>query len=171
MHDAREAIREFDGANAYGQPIRLTLMQSREPVTARSRSLFERIDGGGRDAASRGRPHPRRRSASPAAMEIDGEGSRRRRRTPENIDRYVPGRARSRSPRRGRGGRGRGRGRADGDGHRIVGGRPRKTAEELDAEMTDYWGGDGTEEKAAPAPPAAPIAAVTGPTDDVEMIE
>lgn len=25
----------------------------------------------------------------------------------------------------------------------MVGGRPRKTAEELDAEMADYWGGKG----------------------------
>ena len=27
----------------------------------------------------------------------------------------------------------------------MVGGRPRKTAEELDAEMEDYWGGGGND--------------------------
>lgn len=45
------------------------------------------------------------------------------------------------APRGGRGGAGgrRGGGR-DPEGRPVVQGRPRKTAEELDAEMTDYWG-------------------------------
>ena len=39
------------------------------------------------------------------------------------------------------GGEGGGRGRrTDGGGRPSVGGRPKKTAEELDAEMNDYWG-------------------------------
>lgn len=89
---------------------------------------------------------------------------------PTNVDRYVPGqRTRSRSPmprrrdgrrpgaRRERGERAGGRG-----GDRVAkDGRPKKTQEELDAEMEDYWGskenGDG-----AAAEPAQ---------DDVDMIE
>jgi THO complex subunit 4 len=31
----------------------------------------------------------------------------------------------------------------------LVGGRPRKTAEELDAEMADYWGSKGGDDAAA----------------------
>ena len=50
----------------------------------------------------------------------------------------------------------------------LVGGRPRKTAEELDAEMDDYWGGAPNE--AQPARNAAPVAAAAG-GDDVDMIE
>ena len=94
--------------------------------------------------------------------------------TPSNVDRYVPGKgSRSRSPlprrrdgrrpgaRRERGERGAG---ARGGGERIAkDGRPKKTQEELDAEMEDYWGSkeNGNE---APAETAAP-------TDDVEMVE
>lgn len=151
--DARDAVREFDGANAMGQPIRLTLQNAPAAKPARnpfdyvekpSRSLFDRIEGDERRGGRRGR------SASP-------------RRAPENIDRYVPGnRGRgSRSPRRrgggarengrapgarreertgrgGRGGRG-GRDNQDTEGRPVVQGRPRKTAEELDAEMDTYW--------------------------------
>jgi THO complex subunit 4 len=61
--------------------------------------------------------------------------------------------------RRGGGG-GRGEER-DAEGHPIVHGRPRKTAEELDAEMADYWGG------AAPAEQNG-AAGATG-ADDVDM--
>lgn len=146
--DARDAVREFDGANAMGQPIRLTLhnggpsKSSRNPfdyVEKPSRSLFDRIEG------DEGRGGRRGRSASP-------------RRAPENIDRYVPGtRGRgSRSPRRRGGMReagrapgarreerprrgGRGGGNKDTEGRAAVQGRPRKTAEELDAEMDSYW--------------------------------
>jgi THO complex subunit 4 len=49
----------------------------------------------------------------------------------------------------------------DADGHPIVHGRPRKTAEELDAEMADYWGG------AAPAEQNGAAGAAV--TDDVDM--
>lgn len=135
------------------------------------RSLFERIDGG----AGRGPPAARRRSESPRRSDVRGP-------TPDGIDRYVPTRgagrptrrSRSRSPIRQRGGRrdggrrpavGRqdseraregggagGRRGRDGDGRLVVGGRPRKTADELDAEMADYWGsgpGPAAETKAA----------------------
>lgn len=155
--DARDAMREYDGANAMGQPIRLSLQNAASARPARnpfdnvekpSRSLFERIGGNDRRGGRRGR------SASP-------------RRAPENIDRYTPGnRGRaSRSPRgrhggaresgrapgvrreeRGGGARRGGRGGKETEGRAVVQGRPRKTAEELDAEMDSYWGtnaGDG----------------------------
>lgn len=104
---------------------------------------------------------------------------------PENIDRYVPGQGsrggdgRSSSHRGGRGGRRPGerreQGRRDENGHPIVGGRPKKTAEELDAEMEDYWGknnnaGGGENENAQ----VGGGKAETGQEeleDDIDMIE
>jgi THO complex subunit 4 len=98
---------------------------------------------------------------------------------PGNVDRYVPGRgSRSRSPRprggRGRDGRRPGVRRERGDrnpgggrgGDRISkDGRPRKTQEELDAEMEDYWGAKDNETVGAgDAVPAAK-------EDDIDMIE
>lgn len=165
--DARDAIADFNGQNANGQPIRISMMPtgpSGPPIAPASksmfdrierppRSMFDRIEGGGlgrsdsRDGGSR--PRRRERSDSP----------RKSRQTPEGVDRYVPGRGSSRSPIRrrgtprepgrrpgarreesGRGGRGGRGGRRDEEGRPIVGGRPKKTAEELDAEMEDYWG-------------------------------
>ena len=63
---------------------------------------------------------------------------------PEGVDRYVPppaerSRIRSRSPRRRGDGGGRGRGRERG-GREAANRRPRKTQEDLDKEMEDYWG-------------------------------
>ncbi|GAB7349801.1 hypothetical protein MBLNU459_g0514t1 [Dothideomycetes sp. NU459] len=161
--DAAVAVREYNGANAMGQPIRLSLSYgssskpTRNPfdnVEKPSRSLFDRIgrDSVGNEPRSRG--GRRGRSASPSSRPSrQGE-----------LDRYVPaGRERraSRSPIRrrgaprevgrrpgarredngGRGGRRGGRG--DGEGRATVQGRPKKTAEELDAEMDNYWGATG----------------------------
>ena len=111
---------------------------------------------------------------------------------PEHIDRYVPpGRRERRSPlppRRGGGAQrnegrrpgakreGQGRGSArDDDGRLIVQGRPRKTAQELDAEMEDYWGNK------ADAGPNSEVNKNTGAAasnttskpvdDDIDMIE
>lgn len=55
----------------------------------------------------------------------------------------------------------------------MVGGRPRKTAEELDAEMADYWGKSADEPKANGAEPAngSSKAAVADLDDDIDMIE
>jgi THO complex subunit 4 len=50
----------------------------------------------------------------------------------------------------------------------MVGGRPRKTAEELDAEMEDYWGG-GNEQKGDGADAAAAGGVMS--TADDEMID
>ncbi|KAK3397607.1 hypothetical protein B0T20DRAFT_412762 [Sordaria brevicollis] len=177
--DASRAIREYDGANAAGQPIRLTLMPSgprRNPfdTAINPRPLAERITV----------PGGRSRSISPSRRDrdLDEEAARK------GIDRYRPGgsgRGRSRSPlprreggrrpgaRReggGRGGRG-GRGGEKSQGERTRGGRPRKTQEELDAEMEDYFGGGGAnQENAAPAADASNGAAASGPAeDDIDM--
>lgn len=196
--DAREAIREFDGANAKGrqtpmrawigpakltitplltgQPIRLSIMPS-----APRRNPFDSAYMPGRSLADRiTAPAGRSRSLSPNRY------SNRDR----DVDRYVPaGRSgdRSRSPmrrnRRGGDGRGADRGRRpgarhearekedrDGGDRKARGGRPKKTAEELDAEMADYFGpGEAPHATSAPAdfPPAQDAPAL----DDIDMIE
>ena len=215
--DARTAIREFDGANAKGQPIRLTLLPlgPRVPAGRRDnpfdrvenpRSLFDRIEAPG-DRNSR------RRSESPtddngrdrfahrrSGRDSTRTGSAPSRRSdmtkppPENIDRYVPGeRDGRRSPtrrggrdsgrdsgresgrrpgeRRERGGRGdRGRSERGGDGDaKLVNGRPRKTQEELDKEMEDYWG--TTTEPTTETPAASAPVATAQADDDIDMIE
>ncbi|EED18092.1 RNA binding protein, putative [Talaromyces stipitatus ATCC 10500] len=199
VEDARQAIREFDGANARGQPIRLTLLPGGGgrggPKTEKSKSLFDRIE----------RPHDRtERSLSPDEEGATGGGRRRRggrgraagapgRRSdtskpaPDHIDRYIPGRQQSPS-RRNATGRRPGERRDDRRNNRRnanggSGPRPKKTQEELDAEMDDYWGnttaatGTTTEENtvAAPATVAATGetggAASAGNDDDIDMIE
>ncbi|KAI9873392.1 MAG: hypothetical protein M1830_000466 [Pleopsidium flavum] len=187
LSDARLAIRQFDGANAKGQPIRLTLMPTapaakpagRNPFdTAQKpgRSLFERIEAPSNArtrSASPGRPRPTDTTKAP----------------PEGIDRYVPGQ-RSRSPasRRAREDRGGGRRpgarrEESGRGRATVNGRPRKTQEELDAEMEDYWGGkrgdEGVEGKGGVVPNGnldveqsdAAVVPVVVDDGDIEMIE
>ncbi|KAL4916838.1 hypothetical protein BDW62DRAFT_185384 [Aspergillus aurantiobrunneus] len=187
--DAKAAIAEFDGANAKGQPIRISITSSaprreRNPfdhVEKPRGSLFDRVERpGGRDA----------RSLSPGSRSPTPEGGARRRRgrrgggfrrsdvskpAPEHIDRYIPG---QRSPvRRTGGGR-----RQGGESRRGGNPRPKKTQEELDQEMEDYWGsgaGAGTAEQevapeqAAPAAAAAaaPAAAAPAGDDDIDMIE
>ncbi|OTA93790.1 hypothetical protein M434DRAFT_72478, partial [Hypoxylon sp. CO27-5] len=157
-NDALEAIRQYDDANAKGQPIRLSIVSSaprRNPFdTARmpGRSLAERIT--------------RPRSMSPRR---NSERSR--------VDSYVPGRvSRSRSPLpHRRGGRRPGARReraADAPNERErVGrnGRPKKTQEELDAEMADYFNA-GASNGAAPAAEAEASAAAQG-GDEMDMID
>lgn len=190
VDDANAAIREFDGANAKGQPIRLTLLpppRRDNPFdrVENPRSLFDRIEA----------PRDRRRSESPRSADEDyrrgprrGIGRDRRgdstRGPPENIDRYTPGQNGGRSDSR-RGGRRPGerrererRPRTDDGGHKLVGGRPRKTQEELDAEMEDYWGGANAGEggqsaggtntgAAAPAPTGTTN---TGTGEEIDMM-
>jgi THO complex subunit 4 len=91
-------------------------------------------------------------------MRANGAGAERRRNSPrrENDGGRRPGQRRG-----GAGGRGEER---DADGHPVVHGRPRKTAEELDAEMADYWGGAaGGVAASVEGNGAAPA------TDDVDM--
>ncbi|RMZ78990.1 hypothetical protein DV737_g3626, partial [Chaetothyriales sp. CBS 132003] len=107
--DARQAIREFDGANAKGQPIRIQLLQLPRrdnpfDKVENPRSLLDRVE----PPAGRSR----RRSESPTEDLDDAHGykraprraprSRERRSdvtkpAPENIDRYIPGEGGSRS--------------------------------------------------------------------------
>ncbi|KAI9667109.1 MAG: hypothetical protein M1831_001286 [Alyxoria varia] len=176
--DAEDAVREFDGANAYGQPIHLSIVPTGPTgrgvdsrVNKPGRSLFDRIDDGAvrdrrrrsespqarkpRDILDRYVPPARRRSLSPAPRRAvgggggggGGNGGRR------------PGQRRDDS-RRGTGGRGGGRRRGGGrptrdeEGHPLVGGRPRKTADELDEEMKDYWNVEDAVGQAGDAAPA-----------------
>lgn len=159
-----------------GQPIHLLHVPSgpqggrRNPfdsAVAPSRPLADRIT----------RPAPRSRSFSPIRHSDVSKPP------PSNVDRYIPGQGRqprdSRSPaprrrdgrrpgvRRGgeRGGRG------GGDRERMSkDGRPKKTQEELDAEMEDYWGANNA---AAAAEGSAGTPAATVPKvaeDDIDMI-
>ncbi|KAI1081840.1 RNA-binding domain-containing protein [Whalleya microplaca] len=162
--DAAEAIREYDGANAKGQPIRLTTVSS-----APRRNPFETAHMPGRSLADR---ITRPRSASPGRYSGNDRG----------VDRYVPGggRSRSRSPlprrrggrrpgtrREGGGGRGGGDGTPGGREPRGRDGRTKKTQEELDAEMDDYFNPGGNSE----ALPAEAPGTIAPAVDDVDMIE
>ena len=51
----------------------------------------------------------------------------------------------------------------------MVNGRPRKTQEELDAEMEDYWGAAATEQPNAAAPAVAVPTAAAPADDDIDM--
>ncbi|KAL8911630.1 MAG: hypothetical protein Q9171_003237 [Xanthocarpia ochracea] len=194
LSDARLAIRDFNGANAHGQPIRLTLLptapatdiRGRGSAVARnpfdtverpSKSLFDRIDDPRFGSRSRNRGG-RSRSRSPGKPRRSDVS----RPAPDGVDRYVPSpvggtsRMRSRSPRRrGRDADGRGRGRGGerrGGGRENAGARPRKTQEELDKEMEDYWGPAG-QPNGVPAAAGnqngamAPV--VVGGDEDIDM--
>lgn len=129
-----------------------------DSAVAPARSLADRITVAPRLSRSES---PRRRSA------VRGP-------TPNNVDRYVPGenrRSRSPMPRRREGGRRPGARRERGERGGRSGrggserlakdGRPRKTQEELDAEMEDYWG----------AKENGSGAATESVQDDIDMIE
>ncbi|KAI1435713.1 RNA-binding domain-containing protein [Xylaria sp. CBS 124048] len=149
--DALNAIREFNGANAKGQPIRMALVSSaprRNPFdTAQmpSRPLAERIT--------------RPRSLSPDGLEMDDLALRGRRRSGS-----------PRSRRRGRRVRGRREGASDRPGRDS---RPKKTQEELDAEMADYFDVNGGRAGASTAAKndAHESQTAVPATDDVDMIE
>jgi len=157
--DAHQAIDQYDGANAHGQPIRLSIISTSSSAASAAsnpnagRSLFERVE--------------RPRSLSPVDRDRErvrpsGRGSKIDRYVPDDRDRGVRVRERGRRDRpivdRGDGGRDRrrdgggdrrrgDRGRRGGggggaggaDGKTSSGRRPRKTIEELDEEMSNYW--------------------------------
>lgn len=176
LRDARTAIDEFDGANAKGQPIRLTVVpaggrRDRNPFDSVERSkgsLFDRVE------------RPRDRSLSPGSdnepRRESGRRAPRGRRSdvskpaPSHIDRYVPGQSSS-----GRlAGNGQRESERDRSDRRMVNGRPRKTQDELDQEMDDYWGTANTGAGAADnqtAQQIAPASAAAAGDDDIDMIE
>ncbi|KJY01886.1 hypothetical protein TI39_contig276g00004 [Zymoseptoria brevis] len=193
--DASDAVQQFDGQNANGQAIRMTLLPAGpappaprgslfDRIEKPPRSLFDRIDNGPdpRDDSRRRRQRsdsPRRGGGGRAASDVDryvpggargGDRSPiRRRGTPREGGRR-PGARREESGTGGRGGRGGRRPRTDEQGHELVGGRPRKTAEELDAEMADYWGSKGGDD--APAGNGEAAAAnngANGGAGDIDM--
>lgn len=137
-----------------------------DSAVAPSRSLADRITVA---------PGRRSRSFSPVRhSNVSGP-------PPANVDRYVPsrnGRSRTPPPRRregrppgarrervDRGGRGR-----EGGGSAGGNRRPRKTQEELDAEMEDYWGGGAGNNGTTDATGAASTT-VTDNQEDIEMAE
>ncbi|KAI5305218.1 hypothetical protein KEM56_004977 [Ascosphaera pollenicola] len=178
LEDANAAIREFDGANAKGQPIRLTLMSSTRPgrladhhIEPPRRSLFERVE----------RPRNRaRHDRSLSPMDEDGDenahdgrergaGRRDRRGRASKggaVDRYVPpgARDRDRSPPRQRRQQRRRGGAERREGGRAAGSgaRPKKTQEELDQEMEDYWNTTSNDAVAATGGMPAQDSAVAG---------
>ncbi|OJJ02209.1 hypothetical protein ASPVEDRAFT_28814 [Aspergillus versicolor CBS 583.65] len=190
--DARTAIAEFDGANAKGQPIRISITSSaprrgRNPfdnVEKPKGSLFDRVERpGGRDARSLSPTGNRSESAEDGGRRRRGRrGGANYRRSdvskpaPEHIDRYIPG---QRSPVRRGGGGGRRQGGENRESRRGGNPRPKKTQEQLDQEMEDYWGSGAASgateqaEQTAPAPAAAaePAAAAPAGDDDIDMIE
>ncbi|KAI9698555.1 MAG: hypothetical protein M1820_007445 [Bogoriella megaspora] len=161
--DAIDAIQDFNNANARGQPIRVTEMtsdhadyghKSINPPGKPSRSLFDRITDRA-DTPPQSRRRRGVRSASPVRRHNVTKPA------PEGIDRYVPGQRRS-SPRRRGAPRGAGGGRMAGarrdararngeertsEGRALAQGRPKKTADELDAEMDDYWGDETADDR------------------------
>ena len=172
-------MRQFDGQNANGQAIKLSVLPTGPAVQTRPaqggslfdrierppRSLFDRIEGG---AAMARRDHSRgdSREDTRRRRRDRSDSPRKTRPIPDHIDRYTPGQRGSRSPIRprgppretgrrpgarreesGRGGeRGGRRGRTDEEGRPLIGGRLKKSAEELDAEMADYWGKSGEDQ-------------------------
>lgn len=191
--DAHSAIREFDGANAKGQPITLTLVarggsgapgarggprdRSRSPDRGDrgGRSLFDRI-GRGDAPAERDPNRDPTRKATPPGIDRYVPPDRRRQRDSSERERRSPPANRSRERRGGRGDRDRGGDRRGGDrgGRREKpsGGnpRPKKTVEELDAEMNDYFAAAEQETAAAPAVAEAAPAVVAAADEDEEMI-
>jgi len=174
--DAKKAIREFDGANAKGQPIHLISIPTgpsagRNGPPGSRRNPFDSAVAPPRPLADRitYAPGARSRSDSPI-RHSDVRGP-----APNNVDRYVPGDSRSRSPmprqrqgrrpgeRRVRGERG---GRGGGSERTARDGRPKKTQEELDAEMDDYWGGGAKENGTGETGETT-----TAAQDDIDMIE
>ncbi|KAI6086199.1 RNA-binding domain-containing protein [Hypoxylon rubiginosum] len=177
---AAKGFKECDNAMARGQPIYVTLLEDgpqrgpRGPPRQGGRNPFDTAHMPGRSLAER---ITRPRSYSP----------RRPSGKDRNVDSYVPGgKARSRSPlpRRRRGGGRRagarregregrdGREGREGDNNASNGrertgrdGRPKKTQEELDAEMADYFN-PGASNEAAQAPETTAQV-----VDDMDMIE
>ncbi|KAJ5238927.1 RNA binding domain protein [Penicillium chermesinum] len=160
LRDAKRSVEEFHKANAKGQPIYLSLVRDAPERSSRT-SLFDRIERP-RDA----------RSLSPGGDDGERRNARGRGRrsdttrpAPDHIDRYVPG---NRSP----------AATVVPAAEGVPQCTPRKTQEELDQEMEDYWGGNAGGDAEKQPEPAAPVAAADAVPavpatvdDDIDMIE
>jgi hypothetical protein len=158
-----------------GQPIRLISTPMGPSGGGRARNPFDTAIKPSRPLEERITvPNNRSRSLTPIRhTDVSGPA-------PPNVDRYVPGQgSRSHSPRpRRREGRPPGARRGDreprGGRGRDGGGRPerrpKKTQEELDAEMEDYWGG-GAAQNGNDAPATAVAEIVADAVGDIEMAE
>ncbi|RKF56441.1 putative rna binding protein [Golovinomyces cichoracearum] len=151
-HHAKRAIQEFDGANAKGQPIHLISIPSgpsggrRNAAPGRSRSIFDRIT-----VANRSPP-------SKSGYESSEMNSRTQRRHDRSIS---VNHTNSRGPKPHRR-ESRRTGERNNGGHRgerlARDNRPKKTQEELDAEMDEYW--NSKDNNPANVAPAASTVAV-----------
>nr|KMM67855.1 hypothetical protein CPAG_04188 [Coccidioides posadasii RMSCC 3488] len=155
--DAQTAIREFDGANAKGTAHPCNSPSDRREVLETPRRDSRSLSPGSGNEAAPGRGRYRRSDVSKPP--------------PENIDRYVPGQ------RNGRGWRG-GENRSRNDSRRGVNGsrRPKKTQEQLDQEMEDYWGnnaGTGGDAGNSVVQESKVVAEAGAPAgdDDIDMIQ
>ena len=94
--DAKDAIADFNGCNANGQPIRITLLPTAPAAAASKGSLFDRVERPTRSLFDRIEGGPDSRDDS-RDREEDGRRRRnrsdspRRRPATEFVDRYVPG--------------------------------------------------------------------------------
>lgn len=162
---ARKAIQEFDGANAHGQPIYITLISSPSSNNPNAgKSLFERVERPRSLSPidnNRERIRPSGRGSKidryvPADRDDRGRDREKNRRDAPIIERGRDGRRRRERGRRGDGGGGAGGGNGGSGGGNSGGGggggegrsggniRPKKTLEELDEEMSNYWNGAET---------------------------
>lgn len=175
---ADEAVKEFDGADANKQPIRVT----RVPSGRSARNPFDHVERPGKSLFERIQPP---RSTSPT--DDENPRSRRNRRdarsdvargsTPEGVDRYVPGRSERALPSR-RNNESRRRGARNGPGQQKERERtdkrgPKKTQEQLDNDMAEYFNGgaaQATELNGNGTVPSTAPAAVAG-NADIDMIE
>lgn len=146
------------------------LIRTRNPfdsAVAPSRPLAERITlaTGARSGSFSPVRHTDVSGPAPANVDryVPGQNSRSRSPLPRRRDGRQPGARRERGERgsRVRGGGGRGREAGSDGGAR----RPKKTQEELDAEMEDYWGGAKDNAPEIGLPTATEVEA------DVEMAE
>ncbi|EPQ65844.1 hypothetical protein BGT96224_4187 [Blumeria graminis f. sp. tritici 96224] len=161
-YDAKKAIQEFDGANAKGQPIRLISIPSgpsRRRNPPPGRSLFERItpvNQHSKTTSNFSRVNQDRSTSQVTEGYPSGKQSYTSSPRPPRNEGHRPGMRKDRGERLGMGS---GRDRLARDG------RPKKTQEELDAEMEDYWGANNNASTDLNAPGSASI------TADDQMIE
>ncbi|CCU76797.1 hypothetical protein similar to RNA binding domain-containing protein [Blumeria hordei DH14] len=161
-YDAKKAIQEFDGANAKGQPIRLISIPSgpsRRRNPPPGRSLFERItpvSQHSKTTSNFSNVNQDRSTSQATEAYVSGKQSYTRSPRPPRNEGHRPGMRKDRGERLGM---------SSGRDRLARDGRPKKTQEELDAEMEDYWGANNNVSTELNASGSAGI------TADDQMIE